>query len=925
MAFDNVKNDLFSSTSPEESNPFGTPTVRKVTNNDNDLRRQLGLKKSLQLLGQSSSPMFQAASPLIKEAGTPLPFLSRSGNRPQIQSWDEPKENRSGTSLFESPTNNSLSYPSKSPALRNSFIQKDFELEAKDANQSSFLFDKEPSLEGGDELFDEFMQLYSNHPHSADVFELIDQYEELCRRNIKTLLEYINKNDPARRRLKKSIELLNQLYQECYTWRLISSLFRDRMLDEGEGKDYNMEDLPTIDSAKSERLIVENLFEYEPSTRQCQIIVDWLERNMQDKLEDLLSTENLKFHSESIYWEHTLHDLAQIRMGSKDPSLASNLVTEVDPDAPIRQNRVLSSLDQQDEEQLLLYMFRFIRAGKLEEAQKLCCDQGHFWRAATLDGWRLWHDPNFFNDESNGDVLSAEGNPDRDIWKINCWSLSEEKSCHMYEKAMYAALSGHLKQLLPGCASWDDCLWAYFKVLVDLRVEQEIRNYPRTGEDFAELPKAYWEQVSTFDLTPRGIIDQLNAHSNMEIKKQCNDRFRILQTDIILNEVGELLSHLNSSIRTEDTHFVRFMAHVVLFLQARGLQSNEEYCVNILKKYVEVLIDTKKNDIVAAYTARLPAELQVEMYARFLEGFEDSESRAKYLELADEAGLELKQITKQIVENIRLKTFEVEGSKKTECDVKKINSIDWLIYDPSQRGEAVKQANAIIREFLAGKNHDGAREVFSKIPSDAIDNIHKQWRKKAGEKPLPSEYEDAIREYLCIKTYLQAHEAFDAWFKHYHHSAPIKPEQKAHRTFKEQISYEERMKEYEANFGRWKNTLELHCKSSSESIYNVLLFPGGWMCDQRQDTQEIDLQRHQQLASLRELCIPYITFLLHSVLQSNQQYRECMQLAEIIQSKQYKLYSVFQKQDIQRFLSLIRQSAISLLDEGYDPFGFERE
>lgn len=34
---------------------------------------------------------------------------------------------------------------------------------------------------GGDEIFDEFMQLYSNHPHSADVFELIDQYEEVFR------------------------------------------------------------------------------------------------------------------------------------------------------------------------------------------------------------------------------------------------------------------------------------------------------------------------------------------------------------------------------------------------------------------------------------------------------------------------------------------------------------------------------------------------------------------------------------------------------------------------------------------------------------------------------------------------------------------------------------------------------------------------
>ena len=26
--------------------------------------------------------------------------------------------------------------------------------------------------------------------------------------------------------------------------------------------------------------------------------------------------------------------------------------------------------------------------------------------------------------------------------------------------------------MLPACNTWEDCLWAYFKVMVDLRVEQ---------------------------------------------------------------------------------------------------------------------------------------------------------------------------------------------------------------------------------------------------------------------------------------------------------------------------------------------------------------------------------------------------------------------------------------------------------------------
>lgn len=885
---------------------------------DSELRKQLGLRKSLQILEQSASPGYRSASPLKKEAGTPMPFLPKSRVKESLFD-DEPSTFLRNTSLNDSAKPLYTDSPS---SFGKSFNVTSHPNQSFNSKNASFAMEKDTDIEGCSDMFSNFMQLYCNHPHSADVFELIEQYEEICRKNIKTLVSYIHKNDPTRKRLKKAVNLLNQLYQECYTWRLLGSLFRDRILSESMGVEMELEEA-SIDSAKSEKLIVERLFEHEASTRQCQIIVDWLERNTQDKLEDLLATDNLQFHSDSIYWEHTVHDLSQIKMRSRDPSLATNLITEVDPDAPMRQQRQLSILDQQDEEQLLLYMFRYIRAGKLEEAQNLCCEQGHFWRAASLDGWRLWHDPNYFTTESDEDILPAEGNPDRDLWKINCWTLSKEKSYSMYEKAMYAALSGNLEQLLPACNSWEDCVWAYFKVLVDVNVEQEIRNHPRTSRSLVKLPEKYWEQVQTNELTPQGIIKQIKAHPNMDIRKQCGESYRIFQTNIILNEIDDLLLELKKHLSINNAHLTRCMAHLVLFLQAVGIQTQEEICVEVLRRYVEILIEDKHNSLVAVYTARLPAEMQVDVYARFLEGIEDTDAREMYLELAEEAGLELKHITKQIVENIRSHDFE-DKKKNTESDNKKINSIDWLVFDPSQRGEAIKQANAIMRGFLAERKHEEALAVFNKIPTDSIDVIYKQWRMRAGEKVLPAEVDDGIREYLCIKAYLHAHDSFNAWFDHFHHQAPVEPKKATHQTFKDQIVYEESTKEYQADFERWHKTLSSHVKSTSDCIYNVLLFPGGWMVDQRQDGKTGENTRGQQLRSLRQLCIPYLTFLLHSVLQNNMQYRDCLELATVIQSKRHNLYQVFQKQELQRFLHLMRQSSIGLLDEGCDAFGYDR-
>jgi nuclear pore complex protein Nup107 len=48
---------------------------------------------------------------------------------------------------------------------------------------------------------------------------------------------------------------------------------------------------------------------------------------------------------------------------------------------------------------------------------------------------------------------------------------------------------------------------------------------------------------------------------------------------------------------------------------------------------------------------------------------------------------------------------------KLQEDLKKIEAIEWLIFDPSQRNDAIKQSNAIMRCFLGKCMFDS----FSKI------------------------------------------------------------------------------------------------------------------------------------------------------------------------------------------------------------------
>lgn len=64
----------------------------------------------------------------------------------------------------------------------------------------------------------------------------------------------------------------------------------------------------------------------------------------------------------------------------------------------------------------------------------------------------------------------------------------------LYDKASIAAYCGYLNSLLPVCTSWEDNLWAYMKVMVDVRVESEIRDSVMKYNEYLPLPEEYWTQ-----------------------------------------------------------------------------------------------------------------------------------------------------------------------------------------------------------------------------------------------------------------------------------------------------------------------------------------------------------------------------------------------------------------------------------------------
>ncbi|KAM9311684.1 nuclear pore complex protein Nup107 [Gastrophryne carolinensis] len=768
-------------------------------------------------------------------------------------------------------------------------------------------------------LYQEFLNNFLKFP-SSSVFELIEEYETMCRDQVGLLKKIVSRVTPGQQKFSKTASVLWLLRQEMVTWRLIASLYRDRIQSATE--DENMFDIAVPND--SEKLIMDKLFERDSLVRQSQLVVDWLESIAKDEVGDF--SENIEYYAKAVYWENTLSTLKKRSMsalGSGRP-----LVSELDPDAPIRQKLPLDDLDREDDIRLLKYLFTLIRAGMIDEAQRLCKRCGQSWRAATLEGWKLYQDPNIMK---GGELQPVEGNPYRCVWKACCWRMADDEQFSRFERAIYATLSGNLKQLLPVCETWEDTVWAFFRVMVDSLVEQEIRASLISSSEEDELPKEYLEANWTLDR----IFEELQATDKKRVLEENKEHYHIIQKYIILGDVDGLMDEFSEWLLRGKTlllgHLLRFMTHLILFFRTLGLQTKEDISVDIIKTYIERLVADKHVKLIAFYASHLPPDLAITQYAAFLENVIDPEQRLQCLELAKEAGLDVAKITKTVVENTRRKD-DVEftphdfapalDSATSQEDRTKIDAIDWLVFDPAQRAEALKQSNAIMRKFLALKKHEAAKEVFGKIPSDSIEEIYSQWEEQGMDGVLPAEDDNAIREHLCIRAYLDAHEVFNEWFKHMS-SPPQKPTLVEHASFTEKVAYEHREKKYEADYGVWKDHLDALTEEVKEKMYNVLLFvDGGWMVDVRDDAEE-DLERKSQMISLRSLCLPMMTFLLHTVLHNTKQYQECLRLADIISSKTHKLYQVFSKSEMKKLLQKLRESSLMLLDMQLDPLGYE--
>ncbi|XP_045609120.1 nuclear pore complex protein Nup107 [Procambarus clarkii] len=809
-----------------------------------------------------------------------------------------------------------------------------------DATSAALLADDDPGVRATQVLFSEFVNIMVAHPSEAQVWKELEDYEQACCLQVDSLAKLIRKAPIHHANFTNTQKVYQQLLSERNTWRLLGSLYSERLGEDAESKDSPMMDEePTTDFT-----VVTRLYDTNCTVREAQIVIDWLEKNAADDFESKYYDRVEYFGDTHIAWENTLKTRKNESSGIVQPLKGARpLVTSLDPDSTLRQGRPLHDLDQEDEMRLLRCVFAHVRSGQVAAAEDLCVKSGHHWRAATLEGWKLHHDPNPADPSQRQPII---GNPYRDVWKAVAWRVASDERLPAYERAVYGALCGHIQSMLSVCHEWNDILWAYTRTMVDQWVEEQLRCANTHLRPLHPLPKDFPEEKFSM----KGMFEAVERHP--EAQKQRNKNpYHLLQKYLILDDVETLLQEahvwLNDGLAP---HVLRCLTHLVLFLRRIGRisQQLEPLCTDILEACVKEAIERGDVEQVAWYTSVLPTWLQVEWYARFLHNITDDQSRRHALQLAATVGLDTHAITSAVVTNIRLSsnTRDPEGevvSETTTEDRVKISAIDWLLYDPQQRVEALRQANALMRSFLVSRKIGATRVLFAKIPSDSVNVIMREHEAETGSSDLPSHAENIVREYFCIRTFLDAQDSFTDWFDHYHQKRPTAPQKPAQGSgFSQQVAYEQAEQQHKGEMERWQHTLKLITKTACDHLYNVLLFPeGGWLVDSALEDQEQEItgvsgaeesvevrvdtpepNRAHHLSVLRSIYIPQVTSLLQNILHSTQNYKESLQLADIIASEQHQLYKAFGSCELQRFLMKLQETSRELLDRNCDALGY---
>ncbi|ORY18303.1 nuclear pore complex protein-like protein Nup107 [Clohesyomyces aquaticus] len=494
---------------------------------------------------------------------------------------------------------------------------------------------------------------------------------------------------------------LRQWQAELATWELLriiiehyhhepgldlAAMKRKQLAEVGGGWRYS----PNIETWN--RFLLED-----DQAKEKDIILRWLEQTAQTTETDIQSmTAQLEAQSGkdtdswNMGWLDTRAKIKQQKrmLGSDRPlqpdvvdqrslpgSKSEPLITQLDPDAPIRQKRQLEDSDDYYERALWMACYEMLRRGTpWAEICEWCKEKNEAWRGISMG--------TAYENHPNGGPNVA-GRDFGYLYRRVCY-FAAIGSHSLYESAIYGLLSGNQEAVEPVCRTWDDHLYAHYNALLLSRFDRYLEEHhqQRLPQDrnrhfvFKDAVKA----IGEWQESPRIVVDLLMHRKST--KAQSISPMKLIQGALISRRVKDLVYQVGLAISTmlrddpragnlivdpqsdidnpqskasdeqptvpaekyyhalaTDPNALRILVHVLIVMR-RGLGEFEVADVdeffaldNVIALYIELLRVSKRTDLIPLYAAQLEGSRQIHCLARVLADIKNPQDQKRCIAL----------------------------------------------------------------------------------------------------------------------------------------------------------------------------------------------------------------------------------------------------------------------------------------------------
>ena len=678
-------------------------------------------------------------------------------------------------------------------------------------------------------------------------------------------------------------------------------------------------------------------------------VLEWIQRCHAEHLGDLELPRK-----QTVMWPDSLE---RLQHGARDPTK----VMCMDPDAPLLVKDSTSPFygkDGENQEKLLKACLAYILAGHLQEAMTLCQKQGQPWLSASLGGGQPF-DVELVPDTEKQQVIAIQtGNPRRALWKRTCWALARASNVSSQESAIYALLSNDVQTALknPCLRTWECGMYACWSSMLG-RLEDDLLH--RHNRSSMRIPQE--EQLQSTALiaswNESTILDQL-ASSPFE-DMHPSDVLRGAMASFLVGKDAVLNFLIQEGTESQDLHVLRFMAHLLLYLDSLsvgmtpvdlpGIQAVKN---RFVLEYLEQLgMRPELWHMMALYASLLPEVIMMKEYPPILCNVQDDDERSGICKQMREllpSGMDL-AVLRRVV-----RLLLTERDPHTP-----MRSISWLCHSESHLADALVCTNMLLRKYFLAEDDQLPRALVfldQYLPPLVTEYAKSNSAQENNEESMDVlTTENSKLEFGGLQCYLEAHKAFRHWKEVMASTPPITVTSKivhnraALNQTELEIANSAEQRELVNQKRRASRKVVEAADAAQSKLMEVLTFGGGWLIqeDSIHDESDEAKQRRRELDVIQSRYLPRAVFMFHSVCDKTAAWmadslddavsilgktalstldnasedsasplsplywiRRAMALVETVSSEENCIFNTFSEDDGENFASMITESKV---------------